>query len=332
MKKSNLVTLRDIAERTGYTVNTVSRALKHREDIAKSTIEYICSVAEDMGYINDSIASSMRTGRTGTIAVILADITNPHFAIMVREIEQYASHYEYTVFVLNTNEDKDQELQAIKTALGKKVDGFIICPCPDSQSNLEFLRKTGKPYVLVGRKVEGHPSVIQDDVKAGYLATKYMIEHYNRKRILFINAEASISCSVERYQGYRMALEEAGLPLSESLVIETPTKSCEFASVLATLEAKDITFDAILAFSDLFACEILNALSARSVRVPGDIALIGIDNLREKLSYLPILDTVGVHGIGTNAVALELLMKIINEDTAAAPSETVLDVKLFPAT
>ena len=77
MIKTNRVTLRDIAERTGYTVNTVSRALHHRDDISKKTVDYICGIADEMGYINDNIASSMRTGRTGTVAVILADITIP---------------------------------------------------------------------------------------------------------------------------------------------------------------------------------------------------------------------------------------------------------------
>ena len=203
MIKTNRVTLRDIAERTGYTVNTVSRALHHRDDISKKTVDYICGIADEMGYINDNIASSMRTGRTGTVAVILADITNPLFAIMVRETEQLASEYDYSVFILNTNEDKETELQAIKNALGKKVDGFIICPCPDCRDNLEFLKKTGKPYVLIGRRVGDHPSVILDDEKSGYLAAKYLAEHYGRRRILFINGLLSISCAKDRLAGYR---------------------------------------------------------------------------------------------------------------------------------
>lgn len=326
MIKSNRVTLRDIAERTGYTVNTVSRALHHRDDISKKTVDYICAVADEMGYINDNIASSMRTGKTGTIAIILADITNPLFAIMVRETEQLASEYNYSVFILNTNEDKATELQAIKNALGKKVDGFIICPCPDCQDNLEFLRRTGKPYVLIGRRVGDHPSVILDDEKSGYLAAKYLTEHYGRRRILFINGLLSISCAKDRLAGYKKALEEAGIPYDDRLVRSVTTKAGAISKQIQSLNASGIDYDGIFAFSDLLAYETMNSMSD----IGRDIPIVGIDHLRKNLFYMPPLDSVGAAGKSMSEAAVPMLMSAIRDDTLCE-GQLCLDVRLYPA-
>ncbi len=331
MIKNNRVTLRDIAEKTGYTINTVSRALNHKNDISQKTIEYINSVADEMGYINDNIASSMRTGRTGTIAVILADITNPLFAIMVRETEQLSSEYNYSVFILNTNEDKNLELQAIKNALGKKVDGFIICPCPDCHDNLEFLKKTGKPYILVGRRVKGHPSVILDDIKSGYLAVKYLTDHYNCRRILFINGLLSISCAEDRLAGYRTALEEAGIEYRPELVLTAPTKAGTIGKIIHELSENKTEYDSIFAFSDLLAYEAINTLTEMGKRVPADIPIVGIDHLHGNLFYMPPLDSVGAADKRMSEEAVKILMNTIKDGKPSCLGQICLDVKLFPA-
>lgn len=326
MIKTNRVTLRDIAERTGYTVNTVSRALHHRDDISKKTVDYICSVADEMGYINDNIASSMRTGKTGTIAIILADITNPLFAIMVRETEQLASEYNYSVFILNTNEDRATELQAIKNALGKKVDGFIICPCPDCQDNLEFLRKTGKPYVLIGRRVGDHPSVILDDEKSGYLAAKYLAEHYGRRKILFINGLLTISCAKDRLAGYKKALEELGIPYDPDLVRPVTTRAGTIKKLLRSLDAAGIGYDGIFAFSDLLAYETMNTIRGTG----NDIPVVGIDHIRKDLFCMPPLDSIGAAEKSMSGAAVPMLMNAINSGKLCE-GQLCLDVKLYPA-
>lgn len=330
MIKNNRVTLRDIAEKTGYTVNTVSRALHHKPDISQKTVAYINAVADEMGYINDNIASSMRTGRTGTIAVILADITNPLFAILVRETEQLVSAYGYSVLILNTNEDRELERRAIKSALGKKVDGFILCPCPECHDNLEFLKKTGKPYILLGRRVGEHPSVILDDVKSGYLATRYLAEHYRRSRIVFINGLLSISCAADRLTGYRSALSDCGLPYREEMVFTIPTKAGTIGRVFDELAGRGIEYDAIFAFSDLFAYAAINLLSERGKKVPEDIPVVGIDHLRKRLFYMPPLDSVGAADTRMSEAAAELLMKAIRDGSPACTDRLCLDVKLFP--
>ena len=328
MRKRKIVTLRDIAAKTGYTVNTVSHALTGKTDISPQTVEYIKNVAEEMGYINDSIASSMRTGRTGTIAVILADITNPLFAIIVHTVEQLANSVGYSVFILNTNESREFELKAIKTALGKKVDGIIICPCPDCADNLDFLRKTGCPYVLVGRKCPGHRSVTPDDVKCGRLAAEFLAG-LGCRRIAFVNGQLTLSCSVERLIGYREGLREAGINYDDELVIESKTQTGAAGTVLDKLAQTD--YDGIFAFSDLIAYELINGCGSDGKTIRADVPMISVDHISEKLPYLKQINTIGPSGKSMADIAFEIIMSLIDELPLDFPVETVIDVKTYPA-
>ena len=146
------VTLADIAKECGVSVNTVSHALNNKSDISNATKQKIKSAAEKLGYIANSSASFLRSGLSKTIAVIVGDISNPHFAILIKEIEVAAREKDYTVFVLNTDENEELERKAIVAAISKNVDGIIICPVQQSTKNVEFLIKSGVPFALMGRR------------------------------------------------------------------------------------------------------------------------------------------------------------------------------------
>src|SRR5690554_2646292 len=162
------VTLKTIAEATGYSINTVSRALKNKKDISKESRRYIQETAQSLGYVTNAVASALRSGKTGTIAVILGDISNPHFSIMVKEIEEAAHEHGYNIIVINTNEDVERERAAILSAMSKQVDGVILCPTQKSAKNLELMADT-IPFVVIGRRFTDIETdyVIIDDCKAG---------------------------------------------------------------------------------------------------------------------------------------------------------------------
>ena len=209
------VTLKDIAARTGYTANTVSRALKDKEDIGAETRRSIQEIAREMGYISDSIAASLRTGQTGTIAVILGDISNPHFALIAREIELNARKHHYSTIILNSDEDAEIEAEALRSALSRKVDGIIICPTQWNRDNLEFCaanRRLSCSSAGIFRR--GSRVVVCDDFKGGQLAAEHLLARRHR-RILFLNGPSHISSATERVAGYRAALTQAGVPCDQ---------------------------------------------------------------------------------------------------------------------
>jgi LacI family transcriptional regulator len=151
MEQWKRVTLKDIAAKTGFTINTVSRALKDKSDISLETKELIRQVAMDLHYVGDVAASALRSGTTKTIAVIIGDISNPFFGDLVHKIELAAKDFGYSIIIFNTSENSQLEYNAILSAYSKRVDGIIICPVQETIDNIRLLEQLFIPFVLVGR-------------------------------------------------------------------------------------------------------------------------------------------------------------------------------------
>lgn len=274
------VTLRDIAEATGVTINTVSHALKDKPDISVETKQRIRLVAEEMGYVGNALAGSMRTGCTRMIALILGDIANPNFAVVAYDAERTARKAGYHTILYNTEENPELELQAIRSALAQKADGLIICPTQQSRRNLNYLKRCGVPFVLVGRCFDGEdlPGTVMDDETGGLLATRHLL-NAGHKRIVLLEGPDYISSAAQRRRGYERALHEANVPLDPALIcpVEVSTGGCSRA--IDSLFARHIAFSAVFAFSDLLALEAVSALNRHGLQVPRDISMVGFDNI-----------------------------------------------------
>lgn len=330
--KTKSVRLKDIAVKTGFTINTVSRALKGKKDISVKTQRIIKHVAQEIGYINNSVAGALRSGFTKTIAVILGDISNPHFAIMAKEIECAASRFEYATIIINTNENEDVEKRAIYSALGKKVDGILLCPCQKSIENIAMLKHAATPFVLIGRRAlracdRGADHVIVNDVKGGYLATQYLI-HRGHKDILLLNGPAYISSAKDRGAGYKKALQDNAIPYSPRLIREIVVTGEDLQEYINNIVDSGLRFTAIFAFSDLIAWETIYALNNRGLKVPEDIAIVGFDDIQSKLFFPIPLTTIGTVNGRMSETAVKILMAKIQSDTIIPPYNAVIDVGL----
>ena len=147
------VTLQDIAKRTGVTVNTVSRALKNKPDISPATCKRIQQVAQEMGYVRNYAASSLRSGQTKTLGLILGAMSNPYYAVVADAVHEAASAFGYTLLTLTTREDPEQEMRAVETALSRQVDGILLFPGRDANAAIQRMRETRMPYVLMSRSL-----------------------------------------------------------------------------------------------------------------------------------------------------------------------------------
>ncbi|MFC5404851.1 LacI family DNA-binding transcriptional regulator [Cohnella soli] len=323
-------TLKDIAEQTGYTVNTVSRALKNKSDISEATRTLIQQKAQELGYIGNTMASSLRSGMTRTIAVIVADVSNPHFSIAVKEIESAARKHDYTTFILNSYEDQDLEEKAIISALSKNVDGIIICPSQGGGQNIAFLQRTGTPFVLLGRRLDNDDVmdyVVSDDEKGGYLAAMHLLELGHRD-ILFLNAHHSISSSRERLAGYKHAMEEMGVPIRNELIREISTISGGVRNELKEIMESKLPFTAIFAFNDMMAWEAIFTLNKHHIRVPENISVVGFDNIQSRM-FIPFpLTSVSNSKGKTSRKAFEILMKRIHKQNTELRYHEVVDTRL----
>lgn len=326
-------TLKDIALKTGYSVNTVSRALRNMPDISMETREKIREVARSIGYHNNTLASSLRLGRTKTIAVIIPDISNLFYAYALVEIERGAREMGYSTILLNTSESGEHEHNAIRTALQKNVDGIIFGPAQNSLDNTRMLVDSGIPFIQFARYFDSVNAdfVVADDKLGGYQATMHLIERGHKNIMLLNGLSAHNSSAQGREAGYFRAHETAGLAVQPELVREVSILGTDSGQRVYSMLQRRPDITAVFAYSDLVAFSAIDYLQRRNVRVPQDVSFIGFDNIR---AHIPIpfpLTTVDIKVKLMAATALDALMdKLQSDDPSAVVCQRFIHTDFVP--
>ncbi len=326
--------LKDVAAATGYSVNTISHALRDLPDIAEETKEYIRRVADELNYIPNFQASSLKSGKNNVVSVILPDIINPHFSIVFREIEQFFKQVGITPFFINTNERTDDELNAVRISIAHNVGGLILCPTQENTNSLKMLEASKIPYVLIGRHFsptfDTHYTVC-DDVNGAYLATKHFIDGGHRN-IACVRVNSRISSDRERFLGYCKALEEAGIEVREENILNLSLSGKSNNDAIYSFLKGNSECSAILSFNDILAYTIIREANKQGLRVPEDLSVIGFDNICSEYTFPQMLSSVSVSKKKMARMASELLYAAMNaqQEGKELPHEhIVLPTKLY---
>ena len=329
------VRLKDIAEATGFSVNTVSHALRDAPDISEATKERIRRVAKEMDYIPDLHASSIKSGRSRIISLIFPDIINPHFTIVFREIEQFFRRVGITPFFMNTNEDAEEELNAIRLSIAQNVDGVILCPTQENTECVRLLERSGIPFVLIGRRFDESVRasyVVCDDTEGAYLATKHLLSLGHRS-VAYVKTNDRISSDRERFAGYCRALDEAGIGADERLILKLSLTGENNAETIRAFLSAHPACTAILSFNDILAYGIIREIHAMGRSVPEDISVMGFDNICTDYSLPLGLSSVSVSKKNMANIASELLYDMMSAEReaqgCAEPKHIVLPAKLY---
>lgn len=272
--------MKQLAAASGYSINTVSRALRDKDDVSPETKKKIRALAAEMGYVNNSVAKSLRTGKTNTIGVISADSSNPFFAEVIMGIENEARASGYHILLTNTEESPEQEREAISVLLGKQVDGLLLMPVLQQSSNSDYIKSLDVPYIVVGRWLPGleDHSVMSDEYEKAKEVVSYFLKNGHRN-ILHLAGPSFVSSSVDRLKGYRDAHTETHVPIQEDLIIETRGHLEDGYREVSSLIRNERTISAIFAFNDLVAVGALRALKESGIKVPREVEVIGFDDL-----------------------------------------------------
>jgi len=307
-------TLKDIAQLCHCSITSASRALKNSPTISLELRKRVQETASRLGYIPNSLATSMRTGSTNTIAAILQDFRNPFFAVFAKYIEEYARDQGYTTLIITTNESAKKEYEACMTALGKNVDGLLLFPVQKDDKSVLLLNEQHIPYVLVGRCFQeiDTNTVLTDDEQGAYLITKHLIEK-GATHILFLNSYRYIYSSRAREKGFQRALEHSTVMGD---IVET---SMDFGNTRNTLKGylKDgHTYDAIITFCDLMGFEAYNTLHKMGLSIPEDILLASMDGLQQDIIFPVELTSAGTDRKEMTRHAIDLLLELISHKQA----------------
>lgn len=330
-KKKCRITLKQIAEKTGFAVITVSKALRNEKDIAASTKEIICKKAQEMGYVPNFAASSLLTMQSRIIAVNVVNIANPYWSYFCDTIENLAYENGYSALFFNAGPNKERELYNIETMIRYGVDGVLLDPSVEYDKNIARLDRANIPVVLIsphGLKTD-KDTLCNDNEYGGYLAGKLLIRRA-RKKILFLDIPEPYAPDTETISGLRRALNENDFPMDNFLYDRILTGQGAPRSYVENLMKKYPGVDAIVAFNDWSALEILDSFRQMGIRVPEDVAIIAHDNIQELLKTGGLrLTTVEASPVRRAEIGFNLLMRRIEGNYEDFPMHIKIPVTLI---
>ncbi len=303
----NRVLLKDIAEKLNLTANTVSRALHDKADISEKTKENVRRVAEELGYIPDSVASSMRTASTKTIAVLFDNLLNPYFMIMANQIQKHLMEigYEMMIFTV-TSTEAILPMDVLKKMISRRVDGVISFLRPSFEV-AEYANKIHLPIFILGREADdlNIDSIFTNDVQGGGLMGEYLYQK-GYKHVGYLGGPKDILCNVKRAEGFQKYYDERGIE------VRTTYSSWDEKSVYENLESLvNQGVDAIFCFNDNIAYSAILYLKEHYPHHK-PIEVTGYDNIAGSLQ-LPIpIATIGTNIEKMISICIEQFMKRID--------------------
>ena len=310
------VTIRDVARASGVHVSTVSRAFSAPHLVNADTRTRVLAVAEGLGYRPNRAARALTTGRTHNIGLIVADISNPFFPPLIKAAQAQARARDYHVFVADTDEDPQVEEELIQT-LSKQVDGVLLCSPRLSNRTIERLRKD-VPFVLVNRRIRGMPTVLMDVGHGARQAIEHLVGLGHRKIAL-------VSGPAGSWTGGQMRRAAAQVQEAEVVVLG-PNAPTEQGGLAAAGDVIASGATAVLAYNDLVAIGLIEGLYERGVRVPGDVSVIGVDDIGAGRLNRPKLTTIAMPTAAAGRLAVDLLLQSVGD--AAAPTIASLETSL----
>lgn len=324
-----MTTIREVAESAGVSYATVSHVINNTRLVSPETRERVLEAMVKLNYHPNALARSLRQGKTNTIGLVLPDSANPFFAEISRSIEDEAFKKGYSVILCNTESDTKRELFYVDLLSKKQVDGIVFVAAGEQADSLDFLLGRNLPVVMIDRNIPNVEvdAVLTDHQLGGWLATHHLIE-LGHKRIACIAGPSSITPGAERLIGYRKALEEAGIPFDESLIIRGDYHAQSGMDITQSILQMNPRPTAIFALNDLMALGALRAAAEAGYVIPRDLAVVGYDDLEISRFTNPPLTTIAQPKKEIGVQAVHLLVDRMTRKSNT-PNRLVLEPELI---
>lgn len=326
----SIVRLKDIADKTGFSTNTVSLALRESPRIPEQTRTLIRQAANELNYLPNQIAKSLVSRETRTIGLVLTDITNPTLTRVAQAIEIALSERGYGTLFATSNNTLSEEIRAIEMFRSRQVDGMLIYPTSHRKlDHIRPLRQANYPIVLlVGDPDAGIDAVCMDERRGGYKATRHLIDMGHR-RIAIIDSSNPLG-NLEKREGYQQALAEAGIEADPDFTVDPRGHSVGRGFwAMDQLMAGPRRPSAVFAANDSLALGALRWCQSHGVRVPEDVAIAGFDNIEfAEFAGVP-LTSVNYAVETVTRMAVDRVMRLISAgDVLPEPRVTQIDPDL----
>jgi LacI family transcriptional regulator len=318
------LTIADIARQAGVSKATVSRVLNKRpEGVGKETRERIEAILAQTCFQPSAMARCLATGRSCSIGLIIPDIGNPFYPLLVRGVERTLHDSGYSLFLCNADCSVERETDYVRALIDKAVDGVILDSAGSQKdAQVGLLQEAGIPFVVLDRVIgqrSAHFGVFLDNQRGAREAVECLLQREDAS-LVFLNGPAQLSQSIERLAGVEEAVRARQLPAERLLVLEgdfsLDSGFRHIEALLASPAGRDtngtLRFNAVFAANDVMAIGALRALRQARLRVPEDVEIIGFDDIDLASMVDPPLSTVTQPVLDMGAASAELLLRLIS--------------------
>jgi DNA-binding LacI/PurR family transcriptional regulator len=323
----------EIARLAGVSQATVSRVLKGDPQVNEAMRERVLAVVQELGYVPDSRAQSLRSQRTRLLGLVIhrapeALASDPFFSALIASIVEQAGRHEYHLCVDTARTARSQRAIYEELLRTRRVDGLILVESESHDKRIERLSREGFPFVLIGRyeSEDAIATVDNDNIGAAYMATDYLIRT-GRTRVAYIGGPAGLTVTRDRLQGYKSALEAHGLPYDARLVAFADFNPRSASSAMTDLLGLSAPPDAVLALDDLIALSAMREAKRQGRRIPDDIAFIGFNDSPLCQYVEPSLTSIAVEIPALARRATEMLAALI-EGHEPTPKRQIVPARL----
>ena len=309
-------TIAEIATKAGVSIPTVSRVLNNRPDVAPETREHVERVLKENGFIRSRVAQALRHGSSGVIDLVVPDLSSPYTVEVVRGVTEAMERTDLRMALSFTHNTSQLERQWLAKVLDGATDGVILLLARGQSKHLDELRRRKIPFVVVDHRGElgvDVPSVGATNWLGGRTATEYLLS-LNHRRIAILSGGGTLRCSLDRIAGYRAALESAGIPVDPALIRPGEyIQATGYEQTCALLELPEPP-TAIFAGCDLQAMGVYSALRARGLSIPGQMSVIGFDDIQISSMVTPTLTTIRQPLAEMGRMATTMLLRQIAQE------------------
>lgn len=323
-------TIRDVARRAEVAPITVSRVINNSGYVSPQTRNLVETAIAELQYVPNSLARSLRSKQTKTIALVLTDITNPFFTTMARGVEDVASKRGFNVIFCNTDESQAKQNEYLTILLQKQVDGVLLVPARSTAKAVKLIQQQGTKVVVLDRQVAyDQVDVVRCDSEGGaYDLTRYLLS-LGHQRIAILTGPEGVSTAVERVAGYRRALTEADLAMNEALILYGEFTQADGYTMMQQILAVNPQPSAIFAANNFIALGALRLLREARIRVPEDMALVAFDDLPLALVLDPFLTVAAQPSYEMGRRATELLLARLSEEAPLEYQQVILPTEMI---
>ncbi|MGP3917933.1 LacI family DNA-binding transcriptional regulator [Nonomuraea sp. 10N515B] len=293
---AGMVTIQDVARAAGVSAMTVSHVINDHPHVKTETRARVLQAITDLDYRVNVAARNLRTGRTGTIGLAVPEVDRPYYGQLAAEIITAAARHNLKVAIEQTGASREGELDALALSRNRLYDGLILSTVGLGPADTDLL-KVDYPVVILGERIFDGPvdHVAMPNVEGARVATAHLIERGCRRIALIDGGPPGdeVDVSSLRYDGYREALAEAGIPLDPRLLVHIDGLTMEQGAAAARrVSESGVEFDGAFCVTDTVAMGALRGFADAGVRVPQDVKVIGFDNIAEGAYIVPSLSSI----------------------------------------